>query len=236
MCFCVASWFWLNLSSSASFQPKVGVALRDTPAVCSTQHVDQFEWRMPSRRVTDAVCRKLGCPTVVKSAAFPFSNEPYPDSYLFVNAQNQWSLSECRRFTKMWRQMVLLGCSHKMWVEWNWTIEKHHLNDYICPLPVTWLGVLSPSEVVAFFFTARLWRKSECQCEEYAALQSTGACTGKMWTGDEWMALGLGRTSQSLQLVSARGCSTSMPSNARAVILLCPTSLRHNSQPWQSFP
>lgn len=149
-----------KVSLSASFQPNVGVALRDIfflstalatvqpqqqqklqnsnwpmspghPAVYSTQHADQFEWRMPSCRVTDAVCRKLGCPTVVKSAAFPFLNEPYPDSYLFVNAQNQWSLSECRRLTKMWRQMVLLGCSHKMWVEWNWTIEKHHLIIYV---------------------------------------------------------------------------------------------------------
>lgn len=77
---------------------------------------------------------------------------------------------------------------------------------------MTWLSVLSPSEVVAFFFTAWLWRKSECQCEEYAALQSTVACTRKMWAGDEWMALGWGRTSQPLHLVSAHSCSVRAPS------------------------
>lgn len=75
-----------------------------------------------------------------------------------------------------------------------------------------------------------------CVCEECAALQSTRVCTEKMWTGDEWMASGLGRTSQSLQLVSPHSCSTSLLSNVCAVILFLPTSLRHNSQRWQSFP
>lgn len=92
-----------------------------------------------------------------------------------------------------------------MWIEWNGTIEKQHCIS-IRPLPVTWLDFLSSSERVAFFFTAWL-RVNVCVCEECAALQSTRVCTEKMWTGDEWMASGLGRTSPSLQLVSPHSCS-----------------------------
>lgn len=57
----------------------------------------------------------------------------------------------------MWGQMVLLGCRRGMGNERNWTVEKAAF-DYICPLPVTWPSVLSPSEAVASFCPAWLWR------------------------------------------------------------------------------
>lgn len=99
-------------------------------------------------------------------SCFPCSNE----LHLVINClyiltlwlTNKWSLPQCRH---LWRQIVLVGSSNKMWIECDWTIEKHQF--HVCLLPASMTqdpsSYISPevSTLLTSTWSATSWRYAE---------------------------------------------------------------------------
>lgn len=121
-------------------------------------------------------------------SAFPCSNE----LHLVINClyiltlwltNNKWSLPQCRH---LWRQIVLVGSSNKMWIECDWTIEKHQF--HVCLLPALMSqdpsSYISPevSTLLTSTWSAASWHYAEGVDLNHYSLHGSTPCPMK-WVG-----------------------------------------------------